>query len=510
MPKGSETPNGLKPVIFTPGIVKALRARALEAFYSLPRRGAEIGGLLMGAVLQAEPLEACITGFEEIPCQHRYGPSYVLVEEDIPQLQAALQRERPDPVIGFFRSYTGREMVSDEADRNLLERFLPNAPILLLLQPGRPAACAATFLFPEKGAIASAPQYPSFDFAEERLAREAPEDGVAPTESPSTAEQVAAAPESVVTPWPIAPTEPADASPMLAGKEPVPPDPPRAEPVLQPGSAIRLLPQPPRRRGQTEEVSPQRKRHWSVPLIAAILLCGAAAGLYELWTLAQAPRWAPLGLDAQTADEAIHLAWDKNLRLVRDAGSGVLAINDGSASKQVELTADQVRGGSYDYRPTAADVLFRLELFGSGVQTVGDSLRVVTAPAAKPPVPQAAPPPPTGTGADSEADRQVPRSTTPDVAVAPKPLREIYPEIPEGIRARIHGRVVVPVEVHVTAKGGVTSATPHGSGDDIYGYLSIHAAQAARRWRFSPARARSGEAAAASRIVYFVFTGPES
>jgi hypothetical protein len=165
MAHGWEAPDGSRSVVFAQGVVSALRARALQAFHSLPKRGLEIGGLLIGRVLRSTPFVARITDFEEIPCQHRYGPSYILTEEDIAQFETALARERPDPVIGFVRSYTGREMLLDEADQNLLERYFPDArSIFLLVQPRGVAACAATFLFPENGKISWEPQYGSFDF----------------------------------------------------------------------------------------------------------------------------------------------------------------------------------------------------------------------------------------------------------------------------------------------------------------------------------------------------------
>ena len=119
----------------------ALRARTLEAFHSIPRRGAEIGGLLFGRVLRTDPLLARITGFEEVPIEHRFGPSYVFSDEDHAYLAKALQRERPEPVIGFFRSYTGREMLLDEADRNLLTRYFSHPrSLFLLLEPRASAA----------------------------------------------------------------------------------------------------------------------------------------------------------------------------------------------------------------------------------------------------------------------------------------------------------------------------------------------------------------------------------
>ena len=95
------------------------------------------------------------------------------------------------------------------------------------------------------------------------------------------------------------------------------------------------------------------------------------------------------------------------------------------------------------------------------------------------------------------------------MAVLPEPLREIHPDVPAGIRARIRDRVVVPVEVKVTAAGRVVSAQARGSGDGIYQYLADRAAQAARQWRFSPARSKNGKPVPASRTVYFVFTRPQ-
>jgi hypothetical protein len=239
-------------------------------------------------------------------------------------------------------------------------------------------------------------------------------------------------------------------------------------------------------------------RGFVLALIGWILLPIAAAGVYELWRLARAPRWAPLGLTAQMAEGAIHLVWNPDSRPARGAVRGVLTIDDGKTRPRIELTAAQVRGGRFDYRPASADVLFRLEFFGEGLEAAGDSLQVISgreaAAAAVSAPPQPAPPEP-----EKSADRE---------ASYPEAVREIQPTIPEGILARITNRVVVPVEVKVAASGKVTSASAQGSGDGLYQYLADRAKQAAMEWRFSPARSRRGKAVAAVRTVYFEFTGP--
>lgn len=538
MSQGWEAPDGSRTVVFARGIAAALRARTLEAFHSVPKRGAEIGGLLFGRVLRTKPLLARITGFEEIPCQYRFGPSYVLSGEDLPQLDAALRKERTDPILGFFRSYTGREMLLDEADRNLLSRYFPDERFFfLLLQPKSSEVCSATFLFPENGEIGWEPQYPSIEFNEARLTGQASE----PANQARAAEPVAAAspasparhaltsrilseaaagvaaeaPPEQRMPHPVAHAALAD--PEAAVREPPPAleEPlaqPEAEPVdamaaCEPLPAPRLLPLS-ARAGGGGDAEPRRKRAFFLPLLGWIVLCIAAAGVYELWTMARAPRWTPLGLSAQVAPGAIHLSWNSALRPVRDAARGTLSITDGSADNRVALTPDQIHGGQYEYHPTARNVLFRLELSGAGLQAAGDSLQVISpAPVAAAQTAKPAPPHPAESSADRgvEQERQGDEPRPANVAVLPEPLREIHPDIPPGIRARIHDRVVVPVEVKVTAGGRVTSAAAHGSGDSLYHYLADRATKAARGWRFSPARARNGRAVPATRTVYFIF-----
>jgi hypothetical protein len=494
MPKGWEAPDGSRSVVFVDGVLTALCTRVVEALHSVPRRGAETGGLLFGRVLRQDPLLARITGFEEFPCAHRFGPSFILAEEEMAELDATLRggasQERPDPVIGFFRSFTSREMVLDEVDRGLLSKYFPIAgPMLLLLQPHAAGDCTAAFLFPRESGAGWEPEYPAFDVA--RLSDLA-------------------------------------ASPAAAPGPPVAMEPPPAQPAATPAVAVAVpaaqLPLPhgrgsdqrrDRQRAVTDstaEVPARRKRQFIVPLIAVVLLCIAAAAISVLWNMARAPHWAPLRLDAQVSSTgAIGLTWDGASAAARDASRGVLGIEDAAGSHTVALAPDQIRSGQYTYFPGAAGnnagVLFRLEFFGATLGAAGDSLRVVARPqtvAAQQAKPQ---------HREEAADRAVPRSAAEphaaNVAVQPEPLREIRPDIPPGIRARIADRVVIPVEVKVTPAGRVSSAAAKGTGDDLYAYLAGRSTQAARQWRFAPARTRAGKAVAAARTVYFVFTAPE-
>src|SRR3954468_5234088 len=103
-----DAPDGTRSVVLSCGTVQELRSLVIEAFLSLPRRGPEVGGLLLGRTPPGEPGVLRIEAFEEIPCEHRFGPSYVLSGDDRTRFAETLRRRRPEGapmVVGFFRSF---------------------------------------------------------------------------------------------------------------------------------------------------------------------------------------------------------------------------------------------------------------------------------------------------------------------------------------------------------------------------------------------------------------------
>jgi hypothetical protein len=263
---------------------------------------------------------------------------------------------------------------------------------------------------------------------------------------------------------------------------------------------------PPRRRIFDEAEPPPaapKPRFW-LPWLALLLLSIAAAFGYELWTLAREPRWAELHLDArQTADE-MEISWDRQVPVVAHAVRGILSITDGPARKNIELTTTEIRRGKFSYRPSHPEVLFRLQIYGDGLQTSGDTLRFVS-------VAQPAAGRPTSKPAEPDADRadtvRPPvRPLVAAIAMPPAVLDEVQPTIPESIRARIEDHIVVPVQVEVSASGKVTFSAAEGDGDGLYRYLADQSAVAARRWRFKPAHSVNGSTVAARKTIYFDFT----
>ena len=89
----------------------------------------------------------------------------------------------------------------------------------------------------------------------------------------------------------------------------------------------------------------------------------------------------------------------------------------------------------------------------------------------------------------------------------PVPVRRVSPDIPVKDRSLIHGNASVRVTVSVDAYGNVTDARPldiHSSDEKL---LSRHVVEAARLWRFEPARRRNGAPVASEAVVVFHFIG---
>ena len=403
-----DAPDGSASVSFTCEDVDRLRGLTIDAFLSLPKRGVEIGGFLLGKIESADPLMISIEGFEPVPCEHKYGPSYVLSEADrghftkvLDRLQTNLDRQ----VVGFYRTYTPREPLLDAADQDLIRTYFSGLQnVFLLIRPLSSLECAAAFVFWKNGQLQTEPQYASFPFRTDQMA-EAP---ARPPQLPRNAvsQSISAPPAAIHQPR-ILPDEPATLS----------------RPVRSP-------------RFTEEDLEPSREIPWFWIILLCLVVLTGGVVLYS---------------------------WKSN---------------------QEQTAAKPAISGTRESAPAPPPV-----------------------PAV--PVPQAAPkqtetetatPPPEPPPAE-----KVERS--PDITpwVAPVALHQVQPVIPPGIRARIHDRIIIPVVVHVTAAGKVTSAFADGKGDSLYRYLGEQAVVAARLWRFRPAHSKSGTPMEASKTLYFIF-----
>ena len=540
-----KSPPGHSRVLLNPVCIRELRRLAIQGLMALPRRGIEIGGILFGG---SSGSTLRIEGFEEGPCEHRYGPSYALSGSDREKLTELLDARLDNKwgVVGFYRSFTSRDPVIEQADESYIREHFPRGGFLfLMLQPVSLENCAAHVRFFRDGNLLpegddlGAVQFDPAAFGTVETAAEVaitsgqtlsirtpdpmPQATSQPAGSPAERPRQRRRPIWHDTP-PLTPPQP-ETRTREAGGEPVnkqtageSPPPPTAEsapllevstdfsprPLAEPGSARPGL------RSRSELASAARgeetpssarawfRPHWSA-VLAAFLVMMMAGVTYYFWSLARQPRWTELHLDAQPDNGQLAITWDAaSLRAV-GVTRGLLVVSDGPASRTIELDGSQLRGGKYTYGPFEGKAAVRLTVYSQGIGVAGESVRVestrssVSAALAAEHTPTRLPSPPP--------------AAPPRIVSHPAPLREVQPTIPAGIRSRIAAQVVIPVDVEVSEHGQVLRATAEQqSADGLHRYLAEQAQKAARRWRFRPARSSTGETVAARQTIRFVFT----
>ena len=138
---------------YVPRVLDEIRLIVIDAFFSLPRGGAEIGGLLLG---QFAAGRLTVAGYRPVECEHAFGPSFTLSERDCAALQEALAACASQPFdrqpIGWYHSHTRSEIFLSEADREIHNRYFPKPwQVALVLRPHTFQPTRAGFFFRESG-----------------------------------------------------------------------------------------------------------------------------------------------------------------------------------------------------------------------------------------------------------------------------------------------------------------------------------------------------------------------
>src|SRR6478752_1792452 len=119
-------------------VVDRLGAEIMRGSGAVPKRGAEVGGLLLGSVEHGDKTIVRIEEFEPVPCEYRRGPSYLLSEEERATFSAAVAAARHSQSgslpVGFYRSHT-REgaMGLDAEDQELVGTHFASADDVVLM-----------------------------------------------------------------------------------------------------------------------------------------------------------------------------------------------------------------------------------------------------------------------------------------------------------------------------------------------------------------------------------------
>ena len=314
-----------------PAVLENVRAVAVDGLKKLGRGGIETGGILFGLrtsdsirILAARPLE----------CEHRFGPSFVLSDNDEAGLRRMLEpanrdeETRPLEPLGLYIAHTRRGFNLTENDIVLLERYFPNPGTTnIVIAPEKSGAAKVGFFVRGTGGALES-QTPSHEIA-------LPSPVQAVIAAAASAAVVATRPEPVV---PHVPSQIETAAPREVAFN-------RLQTFLR------------------EQESQRRVTRWNLwATVAILVLCVAGGGYMAYRSYTKRPA-ATLPLRVSDSGSQLRIDWDSNLEAVKTAVAGVLEMREADGSSvRVRVPPDALRTGSAIYNRRSDKVEVRLQL----------------------------------------------------------------------------------------------------------------------------------------------------
>jgi hypothetical protein len=334
-------------------IVDRLVSEVMRGFGSVPKRGAEVGGILIGTIRPGLPAIVRVDDFQPVACQYRRGPSYIFTEVDGGALEEGWRRLQPSAspsayAVGYFRSHTRDGFSLAPEDLEILDRIFPGlAQVALLIKPYATKVSVGGFFIREHG------EFPETTPLEFPLRRGALLGEEPVPRRPLTEAGLEGRGERPVRAITAFPQEPPRASPSIAIPEPAPPP-------------------------DIEGSRPSRNWVW-LPLICLFLLLGGALGYEVALTMgaraaASAAQDLSLSLSVKKIGDNLRLSWSPLSPAVRSAQRGLLEIDDGGYTRPVTLDAAQLQNGSLIYRSVSNSVRFRMTVFPQARVSVVETL----------------------------------------------------------------------------------------------------------------------------------------
>ncbi|MBV9504688.1 MAG: Mov34/MPN/PAD-1 family protein [Acidobacteriia bacterium] len=300
-------------------VLETIRLAVVEAFFLLPRGGAEVGGVLLGTF---ENQSVLISGFAPFDCEHAFGPSFTLSERDETCLRDLLSdlRSKGDVVVGWYHSHTRSGVFLSESDLHIHEAYFPEPwHVALVLRPSMFEPVRAGFFFRDSQGLISAQAsayefqlHPALGMGEKAEARHPDAAGASmSSRAPEIPAHAAAIPQpepadtkvpepkaaeaSVSSPAPQASAEAAPTpTPQAEAAAPIPPAP---EPVISSPIPVALP------RFLEAQTPPPRRWAWAAAVCVlgvALALGGVAAR--EMWLPAAAAVMPSIATAQSSAD----------------------------------------------------------------------------------------------------------------------------------------------------------------------------------------------------------------
>jgi hypothetical protein len=325
-------------------LVDRLGAEIMRGFGAIPKRGAEVGGVLLGSIETGDVTVVRVEDFEAVPCEYQRGPSYLFEQDPRELFDLVCARWQPGPAhhiyaVGYYRSHTRAGPVMTREDIELLDQCFPfPAHVALLVKPYAAKASQAAFFVRQNGKFPETALF-EFPFLRRELALE-PADSPAPSKPDP-------APLRIELPRPL--NQPVD--------DPVDGD-------LAPSFADAAKP---RSSGLPGWI-------W-IPLSFVFLILGLLLGhLLTKASHTNTDAAFSLALSVVRTGDNLTVQWNHDAPAVRAAQKGVLEIEDGAYSKPVALDLAQLQGGSLIYRNSSNRVRFRLIVSVNARSSVTETL----------------------------------------------------------------------------------------------------------------------------------------
>lgn len=336
-----------------PRILDDIRLAIVDAFFSLPRGGAEIGGILLGRYSDDR---VTVAEYLALECEHAMGPSFILSARDEAQLQQLLDQPHPAGLrpVGWYHSHTRSEIFLSDADQLIHKRFFPEPwQVALVFKPHtfQPMRCGFFFRAAD-GVMRADSSYR--EFVLEAMPLRPMPSGVAPPMLANTPPSLQREGQGLSPVIDVSTSEAVVPRLEMAAPEP----PPHPAPVIVPVAAP-LVDAP-----TFGVVAEQRSWQWlKVVLALAVILGSVAFGFQtrQIWlpklmntgTPAATPAPSPvasLALTATDTEGQLQIAWDRTSPIVQHGTSAVLNITDGGPiPREIHLDAEHLRNGSFTY-----------------------------------------------------------------------------------------------------------------------------------------------------------------
>jgi proteasome lid subunit RPN8/RPN11 len=378
---------------YSPSVMEEIRLAAIDAFFTMPRGGVEIGGVLFG---ERADHRVRIAAHRPMPCEYANGPSFLLSDRDHAGLAALFENAAGDPLlhglvpVGWYHSHTRSEIFLSDPDIEIHNRYFPQPwQVALVLRPAGMKPTRAGFFFRQRdGSIQHTASYREFVLNTSQPSGENNSRTIEVVEPPAPPPEIVSPPPppEIVSPPPrpeiVSPPPPPEiVSSALTRQSPLPrleeedavetpatasvpvplpsrvhATPPREHAMLRFREAASRIPPIEMRPAefvapsflQAQQKPPRRLGPWIA--LALVLASGAGAWLSrEWWMSALAATPAALHLQAIDADGQLRIQWDRASLADKKVQGGTLEITDGSSKMSVPLDPQKIQIGSLQY-----------------------------------------------------------------------------------------------------------------------------------------------------------------